>query len=159
MIIRQATPDDAPQIAEIWNAIIRDTARTFTTAEKSIEAMQADIEARGPAFQVVEIEGQVAGFATYFPFRSGPGYAKTKEHSIILAPAARGKGAGRALMDTLENVARTQGVHSLIAGVAGENSDGVHFHAALGFAEVARVPEVGHKFGRFMDLVLMQKIL
>lgn len=159
MIIRPAEPSDAESVAAIWNAVIRDTARTFTTAEKPVSAMRADIMARGPAFQVAELDGQVVGFATYFPFRSGPGYAHTKEHSIILSPAAQGKGAGRALMTALEEAARAEGVHSLIAGVSGENPDGVHFHAAIGFTEIARLPQVGRKFGRLMDLVVMQKIL
>lgn len=159
MIIRPARDSDAPDIVALWNSFVHDSAVTFTTAEKSVEGITADIAARGPAFQVAEDGGTFLGFATYFPFRNGPGYAHTKEHSIMLTPAARGRGAGRALMAALEDVARAEGVHSLFAGVSGENPEGVAFHAALGFAEVARLPEVGRKFDRWMDLVLMQKRL
>ena len=62
-------------------------------------------------------------------------------------------------MAALEDHAKAAGVHSLWAGVSAENSAGIAFHRSVGFAEVARLPEVGHKFGRWMDLVLMQKIL
>ena len=102
---------------------------------------------------------RIIGYACYFPFRSGPGYRHTKEHSIALLPEARGTGVGRRLMALLEDHARAREVHSLFAGVSGENPDGVAFHKAIGFAEVARLPEVGHKFGRWMDLVLLQKML
>ncbi|MBU2962714.1 GNAT family N-acetyltransferase [Citreicella sp. C3M06] len=159
MIIRQARPEDAAALVALWNPWIETTAITFSTDLKTAEGVGADIAARGAAFQVAEDAGQLVGLATYFPFRSGPGYRFTKEHSVILAPEARGKGAGRALMAALETAARAEGVQSLFAGVSGENPEGVAFHAALGFTEAARLPRVGHKFGRWMDLVLMQKFL
>ena len=157
--VRPAQAADAPQIAAIWNAVIEHTAATFTSEPKREEALIADIAHRGAAFQVAEEAGHVLGFATYFQFRGGPGYAYTMEHSIQLAPEARGRGVGRALMAELEGEARREGVHSLWAGVSGENPAGVAFHLRLGFAEVARLPEVGYKFGRWMDLILLRKIL
>ncbi|MDU8913237.1 N-acetyltransferase family protein [Aestuariicoccus sp. MJ-SS9] len=159
MIVRPARAGDAAAIAAIWNPIIDDTAITFTTAPKTEAGIAADVAARGAAFQVAETDGTAIGFATYFPFRGGPGYARTMEHSVMLAPEARGQGAGRALMTALEAVARDAGIHSLIGGVSGENPEGVAFHERLGFKEIARLPEVGFKFGRWMDLVLMQKML
>lgn len=159
MIVRPARPEDAAPICAIWNPVIRDTLVTFTTQEKTEAGIAADIAARGPSFVVAEAEGQVQGFATSFPFRSGPGYAFTREHSIILRSAAHGRGVGRALMSALEEAARADGVHSLFAGVSGANPEGLAFHARLGFAEVARLPEVGFKAGRWLDLVLMQKFL
>lgn len=159
MILRPAEPRDAVQIAAIWNDVIDTSAATFTTLHKTPEGLVADMAARGPAFQVAVDGDRVLGLATYGQFRGGPGYAHTMEHSIQLAPEARGRGVGRALMVALEHVARTEGVHSLWAGVSGENPGGVAFHQALGFSEIARLPEVGFKFGRWMDLILMQKIL
>ena len=162
MIIRQAEAGDAGAVAAIWNPVIRDTAATFTTLEKTRQGLAADFAARpagGEAFLLAEEGGALLGFATYSRFRAGPGYARTMEHSIILAPQARGRGMGRGLMAALEDHACRAGVHSLMAGVSAENPDGVAFHRAIGFAEVARLPEVGYKFGRWMDLVLMQKFL
>lgn len=157
-MIRPAVKDDFPQIAKIWNQIIRDTAATFTNAEKEVaELVQAN--AAGRPFFVAEQDGKVVGFATYFPFRSGPGYARTKEHTIQLAPDARGKGFGRGLMEAVEEHARDAGVHTIWAGISSENPDGKAFHAALGYEEIAVLPEVGRKFGRWMDLILMRKVL
>jgi phosphinothricin acetyltransferase len=157
--IRQAAPQDAEAIVGLLRPIVRDTTITFTTTEKTAEMVRAEIKERGPAYQVAVLDGVVVGFATFFPFRSGPGYARTQEHTIILSPSAHGKGMGKALMDRLCDVARDQGVNSLIAGVSGENAAGVAFHAAVGFKETTRLPEVGYKFGRYIDLVLMQKFL
>lgn len=159
MIIRQANTADTGAICAIWNGIVRDTDITFTTVEKSDAEIAADIAARGTAWLVAEEGDQVIGFATYGPFRGGPGYAHTMEHSIHLAPAARGLGAGRALMERLEQVARAEGVHVLVAGISGTNPGAVAFHARLGFEEVGRMPQVGRKGGEWLDLLLMQKIL
>lgn len=159
MIIRQATVEDAPAITEIANAIIRDTLVTFTTDERSVEKVTAEIETRGPVFLVAERDGVVEGFATYSLFRSGPGYAQCREHSIQLAPEARGQGTGRALMQALETIAKTNNVHVLVAGISSANPAAIAFHSAIGFKQVGHMPEVGFKWGQRLDLVLMQKIL
>ena len=162
-MIRPAGPGDVAGILAIWNPIIRDTAVTFNAAEKSGDEVAALIAARqataGHGFLVSEGEGGVAGFVTWGAFRGGVGYARTAEHTILLAPSARGRGLGRALMAAAGDAARGGGIHSLFAGISAENAAGVAFHAALGFAEVARLREVGWKFGRWMDLILMQKFL
>ena len=161
-MIRDATPADAAAIAAIWNPAIRDTAVTFNSAEKSladIAGMIRDRQQAGHAFLVAEQDGTVAGFATYAQFRGGVGYARSMEHTVLLSPAARGKGFGRALMQAVEDHARAGGAHCLFAGVSAENPEGRAFHARLGFAEAAILREVGFKFGRYMDLVLMQKFL
>lgn len=159
MIIRSATVDDSAQICAIWNPLIEHTATTFTTTLKTPEGIASDISQRAGAFFVAEQDQKLMGFATYFPFRSGPGYARTKEHSINLAPEARGQGAAKALMQALEAHAAQAGVHSLWAGISCENPQGMQFHQRMGFTHIALLPEVGFKFGRWMDLVLMQKIL
>lgn len=159
MILRQATRADSPDIAAITNAMIRDTLITFTTDEKTPAAIGDDITASGPAFLVAEVEGRVVGFASYAAFRAGPGYAHTKEHTIHLAPAARGRGVGRALMQRLQQVATQDGMHVLVAGISSANPGAIAFHHALGFAETGRMAQVGRKAGRWLDLVLMQKIL
>jgi len=153
-MIRAATPQDAPWIAEIWNDVIRDTLITFTTEEKTQDAI-ADLIANRPILVLADR----GGFATYGPFRGGPGYASTVEHTVLLASAARGRGQGRALMKGLMDHAAVDGHHVMVAGISGANPDAIAFHARLGFAEVARMPEVGRKAGQWLDLVLMQKIL
>ena len=99
------------------------------------------------------------GFATYDQFRAGLGYAQAVEHTVIIAPDAKGQGLAKALMHDLFVRARAQGVHTMWAGVSGENAQGVAFHTALGFETIGILPEVGRKFDRWIDLVLMQKRL
>jgi len=159
MIVRQAEQRDIGPILAFWNPLIRETSVTFTTVEKTADSLAGDMAARGLAFQVIEEQGVVLGFASYGGFRSGPGYARTAEHTVILAQAARGRGLGRALMTRLEDVARAADLHVLVAGVSGENASAIAFHRAIGYSEVARMPEVGRKFGRWLDLVLLQKTL
>ncbi len=159
MIIRAATPEDAAAICDISNPLIRDTLITFTTVLRREEDTRAAIRASDGAFLVAEEAGRVIGFASFAPFRAGPGYAQTKENSIQLAPSARGRGTGRALMAALEQVAKDQGIHILVAGISSANPGAVAFHRRLGFAEVGRMPEVGRKADQWLDLVLMQKRL
>jgi phosphinothricin acetyltransferase len=156
-MIRPATSADAAAIAAFWNPLIRETLVTFNPVEKTAEEIASMITTR-EGFLVAD-DGDVLGFATYAQFRGGLGYAFAQEHTIILAPAAQGRGLGRALMDALADHARAHGHHILMAGVSGSNPAGIAFHAALGFAEVGRVAQAGWKFGRWHDLVLMQKML
>ncbi len=158
MSVRQATAADAGAVTAIWNHYIRETSVTFNSQEKSAEEVAALIHTR-PAFMVALDQGHVAGFATYDQFRGGVGYARTMEHTIQLAPGASGRGLGRALMRAVEDHARTGGAHTMFAGVSGENPEGRVFHARLAYVETAVLPAVGWKFGRWMDLVLMQKFL
>lgn len=157
-MIRPARPEDAPAIAALWNRVIAETTQTFTTLPKDPADLAQRIAA-GTPWWVAEAGGAVLGHATYGQFRSGPGYAHSMEHSIHLAPAAQGLGLGRALMAALEDHARAAGVHVMIAGVSGDNPGGIAFHAALGYAEVGRLPEVGRKWGQWLTLVLMAKRL
>jgi phosphinothricin acetyltransferase len=157
--IRQAVVSDAAGISKIWNYEIRTGVSTFNSVEKTEVDILHLIENTGAATQVAYKDGSLLGFVTYGPFRNGVGYAHSKEHTIYLAKEARGRGVGRALMARICDVAKAHGVHALMAGIGGENSAGIAFHESLGFRHVATVPEVGRKFGRWMDLVLMQKLI
>ena len=160
-MIRPARSDDAQAVADVWNPWIRNTAVTFNSIEKTaadITAMMAARAAGGHGF-FVAADQSLLGFASYAQFRGGIGYAHAMEHTVVLAPEARGRGIGRALMSRVEAHARAAGAHVMIAGVSGENAEGRAFHLALGYREIATLCEVGYKFGRWMDIVLMQKFL
>ena len=160
MKLRDAITGDAAQIADIWNPIIAETTVTFTTQLKTEAALQQEImacHAAGHVFVVAEKAGQVLGFARYAPFRAGPGYARTMEHTVFVAQNARGSGIGRQLLEGIEERARASGVHALIGGVSAENQAAVLFHRTMGYSCVGTLPEVGFKFGRFIDLIFLQK--
>ena len=168
MTVRPATEADAARIAALWNPVIRVTDITFNPVEKSESDVREILAQRAADGHGADVSRQgvqrdllplVEGFATYFQFRGGRGYARTMEHTVILDPAVRGRGLGRALMEAVEDHARQGGAHSIFAGVSSGNPAGIAFHAALGYREVAVLPEVGWKFGRLLGLHLMQKIL
>ncbi len=134
--------------------MITDTLFTFTTEPKTPDDVAKMIATR--PFLVLPDKG---GFATYSPFRSGPGYAATMEHSILLDPSAQGRGDGRRLMQALLDHGRSEGHHAMIGAVSSANPNAIAFHAAMGFDTVAQMPEVGRKGGQWLDLILMQKLL
>lgn len=158
MKLRPATAEDAAAIAAIRNHLIRDTLVTFTTNEVTAQDIETEIATR-PCFLVAEDGGQVAGYACYGPFRGGPGYARTGEHSVHIAEGAQGRGIGAALMAALEAQAAANGIHVLVAGISSTNPRSEVFHARLGYETVGRMPEVGRKGGKWLGLILMQKIL
>ncbi len=152
-IVRPATSDDASAIAAIWNDVIRTSTATFTSVEKA----PSDIPLPGT---IVLAEGdRVLGFARLAPFRQGPGYRHTLELTIYLSPDATGRGYGQQLLDALTEDAHQQNAHSLIAGLSGDNHTAFRFFTRHGFSQVAHIPEAGRKFGRWLDLILLQKIL
>lgn len=158
-MIRPADPADAAAIGALWNPMIRQTLSTFTTIEKSTKGIEALIETRKQSFFVYFQAKDCMGFVTFGPFRTGPGYAATAEHTVIVAPQMQGEGLGRRLLQTAETAARARDFHVMVAGISATNTAAQAFHQRLGYAEVARMPEVGRKAGQWLDLVLMQKML
>lgn len=162
LALRDAKPDDAAAIVAVWNPIIRDTVVTFNPVQRShaeIADMIVTRQAAGHAFLVAEEGGAMLGFASYAQFRPGLGYARCMEHTINLAPAARGKGAGRALLLALEAHAADAGHHVMVAAITGSNAASIVFHEKLGYSHAGTMSQVGWKFDAFHDLVLMQKFL
>lgn len=153
---RDARADDAAALAALDNRLIAGTTVTFRTAPTSAADRADWIAARQEAgFPVLVAEtgdGRLAGYASYGPFRSAPGYALTVEHSIHLDEEARGAGLGRALMTALQARARAQGLHAMVGVLSAENEASRGFHRALGFTPAALLPEVGHKFGRWLGI-------
>jgi phosphinothricin acetyltransferase len=155
-VIRPAEPRDAGPIAAVWNPVIRGSAAIFSSEERGEDDI-ATLVARD--FWVWQEAGALVGFCRIFPFRAGDGYVRTVEHTVMVAEGARGRGIGRGLVEHAAAVAAAQGKHSLWAAVAAANGAGLAFHRALGFVEHGRLPEVGWKFGRFHDVVLMGRRL
>lgn len=162
MIVRDATDDDLPAIVAIFNHAVRHTTAVFSTVETDIAARAAWAEARrakGYPVLVAEADGRVAAFASYGEFRSFPGYRHTVEHSVYVAPDAHRRGLGRRLLEALIARAEAQGLHVMVGGIDAANDASLALHRALGFEETGRMPEVGEKFGRWLTLVFMQRVL
>ncbi|MBY4893183.1 GNAT family N-acetyltransferase [Rhodobacteraceae bacterium N5(2021)] len=156
-MILAATAEDTAAILRLWNEVIAQTTITFTSTPKTQAQIAALVDTQ-PVF-LARDGARTLGFATYAQFRGGDGYRLTQEHAIYLTEDARGRGLGRGLLQAVADNARDAGNHSLIAGISGENAAGIAFHEAMGFVHVGMIPEAGHKFGRFLDLVMMQKRL
>jgi phosphinothricin acetyltransferase len=101
----------------------------------------------------------VLGYSSFGDFRAPPCYRYTVEHTVHVRADARRRGLGRALVMELPPLARALGKHVMIGGVDGENAGSIAFHRQLGFEEVARLRQVGRKFGRWLDLVFLQLLL
>ncbi|MEM9433733.1 MAG: N-acetyltransferase family protein, partial [Pseudomonadota bacterium] len=128
-------------------------------SRSDVEAAITAANAAQDPYIVAVSEAVVCGFARLTTFRSGSGYAKTKELTIHLHPTARGQGLGRRLLDALEEHARATNVATLVAGISATNSTALNFHTKLGYVECGRIARAGFKFDHHIDLVLMQKIL
>lgn len=160
--LRPATTADCDAILEVWNPFIRNSDVTFNSIEKTPRTLATELAQKEKLDQPLILavdQNKVLGFATYGQFRASNGYRRTLENTIILAPNSHGLGIGRRLMTAIEDHARKRRHYSMFAGISHRNPNGVAFHAALGYAEVARLPEVGYKFDQWYDLILMQKIL
>lgn len=157
--IRWMAARDLGEVADIWNPVIRETTVTFTDRPWTEAALAEWLAAPGPRLVAAEGPGAVLGFAAAGPFRPGPGYRFTWEHTVHVAAAARGRGIGRALMDALAAELRARGARVMVGAISAENPRGAAFHARLGFRETGRLPGVGWKFGRALDLVLMTRAL
>ena len=152
-------------LRDLYNATILTTTAAWTEERQTLRARQAWFRAQTRASYptlVADFDGQVIGFTAYGSFRGSgkwPGYRFTVEHTIHVDEAHWGQGVGRMLLGTLMDRARANGVHTMVAAIDGANNDSIAFHRHLGFEIVARMPEVGRKFDRWLDLVLMQRIL
>lgn len=156
MIVRDAAPGDLPAIVAIYNREIETGVATFDLAPYAVEDRRdwfAQFGAEHPLLvcEAPEAPARVAGFAYYLPYRAKAGYARTKETTIYVDPDFRRRGVGRALYGELFRRARAAGVHVLVAVLGGENRASEALHLACGFAFVGRYPEVGYKFGGWVN--------
>ena len=163
MSIRDSIPTDLPAILEIYNDAVTHTTAVWNDVRVDLgnrAAWLADRQARGFPVLVAEAnDGQVIAYASYGDWRAWPGYRHTVEHSIYVASPYRGRGIGRALLLALIGRARGARKHVMIGGIEASNSASICLHTSLGFETVARLNQVGCKFGRWLDLVFMQLTL
>lgn len=161
-LIRNYQKSDAPAILDIINDFILHTSHNYDYEPKTLIEVEKLFEEKlkdGYPILIGEVGGEIAGYATFGRFRAKPGYDKTMEHSIYLTKKAQSKGLGTEMMRQLIQIAKEDGYHVMIAGMDSENTGSYQFHERLGFKEVARFPEVGFKFGKWLNLVFMQLIL
>ena len=165
MNIRPATIDDLPAITALFNALIPSTTvawRDHLAGSEEMATWFADRRNLDDPVLVATADDVVVGYTCWTAFRGGPrfpGYRHTVEHTIHVAHGQHGRGIGRQLLQALTDIARAHDVHVMVAGIDADNVASIEFHSALGFVEVARMPQVGWKFGRWLDLVLMQRIV
>lgn len=161
-MIRDATEADLDRILAIFNHAVVNTTAVYDYTERSPEAQRqwfAAKQAAGLPVLVAEEDGRVLGFASYGPFRPWPAYQFTVENSLYVDPACFGRGVGSALLaETIER-ARAAGRHAMLAGIDAANAVSLRLHEKFGFREAGRLPEVGWKFDRWLDLVFLQKTL
>lgn len=149
---------DGLEIASILNALLATTSIEWTDTPHTAESIVEWLDEHETVL-VAEEEDQVIGVAAFAWFRDvvkRPGYRFTVENTVHVRQDRWGSGVGRELMRALTDEARRSGKHTMVAAVDGANEASIEFHQRLGFVEVGRMPEIGAKFGRWQDLVLLQ---
>ncbi|QXC62965.1 GNAT family N-acetyltransferase [Aquihabitans sp. G128] len=161
--VRDATADDVAAITDIYNQVVATSDAIWRDEPVTVADRQAWFAAQQatgmPALVAVDAGGAVVGFASFVQFRTIPGYFPSVEHTIHVADGHRGQGVGGRLLDALVERAVAMGKAVMIAGADGGNLGSIRFHERAGFREVARLPGVGRKHGRPVDLVLLQRDL
>ena len=162
MQIRDAVVADLETITEIHNHAVVHTTAIWNNDAVDIDdraAWLADRTAHGFPVIVAAVDTDVIGYASFGSFRPHAGFRQTVEHSVYVRGDQQGRGIGKTLMQDLIARARAQDVHVMVAAVESGNVGSIRLHERLGFREVGRMPQVGAKFGRWLDLSLLQLIL
>lgn len=155
---RPATPADAPDIARIYNEGIADRVATFETRPRTPDDILAWFDGVHPIV-VVEDEGRVVAWAATSTYRLRECYAGIAEFSVYVAREARGKGAGRAAMLALIEVAEAAGFWKLVSRVFPENTASLALLRSVGFREVGRYEKHGRLDGVWRDVVIVERLL
>lgn len=161
MKLRLATVDDAEAIRAIYNVEVTSSTVTFDLVPRSLEDQRMWLSDRSGAYAavVVEVADEVAGFAALSPWRDRPAYSTTVEDSIYVHRDHQGEGLGKLLLTELLDTATAHGFHACMARIVGGHDASIALHRACGFEVVGREKEVGRKFNRWLDVVLMEKLL
>ncbi len=160
LTIRKASLGDLAAITEIYNQAILKTTATFDTEPKSLEEQKEWFENHSPKYPVLvaEEDGQVIGWASLSKWSDRCAYSDTAEISLYVSEKERGRGIGRELLEAIIKEGEKSGLHSIIARIAEGNDMSIHLHRSVGFEQIGIMKEVGRKFGRLLDIYLMQKI-
>jgi phosphinothricin acetyltransferase len=163
LLIRAATAADIPAITAIYDHAVRHGTASFELeppdAAEMARRRQTLVDGGFP-YLVAEADGALAGYAYAGPYRPRPAYRWSVEDSVYVAPARQRRGVGRTLLDRLIAAAEQRGFRQMIA-VIGDSAQtpSIELHRAAGFHMIGTVENVGHKFGRWLDTVLMQRTL
>jgi phosphinothricin acetyltransferase len=162
VLLRPATLDDAPAIRDIYNHEVTTSTVTFDLVPRTLPEQRAWLTERSGAHVVVVAEdggGRVLGFGSLSPYRDRPAYSTSVEDSVYIHEAARGGGVGRAILEDLVERATQHGFHTVIARIVGGHEASIALHRSAGFDHVGVEREVGRKFNRWLDVVVMQRLL
>ncbi len=160
LIIRPARPDDLNAITKIYNEAILTTDATFDTEPKTDEEQRTWFINHGPKnpILVAELDSTVVGWASLSDWSDRCAYSDTAEISLYVKENSRGKGIGKKLLEEIIQEGEKVGLHTIIARITTGNQQSIHLHENLGFEHIGVMREVGRKFGRLLDVLLMQKI-
>jgi L-amino acid N-acyltransferase len=160
--IRRATVEDAEAIRAIYNAEVTGSTVTFDLVPRTAEEQVAWLVERSGAYAVLvaeDTDGTILGFASLSPFRERPAYSTTVEDSVYVNRERRGGGVGRALLEALVETATAHGFHAMIGRIVGGHDASIALHQRVGFEIVGTEREVGRKMGRWLDVVVMERLL
>lgn len=159
--VRLATLDDAEAVRTIYNREVTGSTVTFDLVPRSLDDQRAWLAAHAGAHPaVVAVSGDaVIGFGSLSPYRDRPAYATTVEDSVYVDRDLRGRGVGRLLLAELVRLAGLHGFHSVMGRIVGGHDASIALHRACGFELVGVEREVGRKFGRWLDVVVMQRLV
>jgi phosphinothricin acetyltransferase len=162
VLLRTADVRDAEDIASIYNHEVERETSTFDLVTRSVDDQRAWITARSGAFSVLVAEDMkvgVVGFAALSTYRDRAGYRTTVEDSVYVRHDQHRRGIGKALLTQLVDVARESGFHTVIARIESQSHASIALHESLGCVHVGVEREIGRKFGRWLDSLIMQKML
>lgn len=160
-LVRRAEERDLPAINAIYNDVILNSVATFDTQPMTLEDHRVWLHEHSDPYVVLvaERDGEVAGWASLGPFRWKAAYRYTAENSVYVRSDAQGNGIGVLLMDRLMEAAKENGFHAVIARITAGNPASERLHRRFGFEQVGTERQVGRKFDRWLDVVVMQKLL
>jgi phosphinothricin acetyltransferase len=159
--LRSAREADLPAVTAIYNDAVARTTATFDVDPKTLEDQRAWFQRHGPAHPVIvaEEDGRVVGWASLSPWSDRCAYARTAEISVYLEESARGRGIGGALVDEILARGRAAGIRQVLARVVAGNEASLRVHQRRGFRDAGVLRRVGEKFGRVLDVHMLQAAL